>query len=204
MARALDRLFTIEEWASFEGEPDTRYELFDGRLVAMAPPRVWHGSITSQIVRICGDALRDRFPCRAQVESGVEVRREPRAKVYVPDVAVTCEPIDENRSTMAAPRLVIEVASPGSDGYDKTVKVPDYKGLPTVEEIWLVWSASRAVLVWKRGVDGGWPERPDAAIAKGSFDSAVLGVTVELDEIYRFVPMRAPEPIELPDDPEPS
>ena len=36
MARALvDRLFTIEDWLAYEGEPDTLYELVDGRFVAI-------------------------------------------------------------------------------------------------------------------------------------------------------------------------
>lgn len=178
MARALDRLFTVEDWALFEGEPETRYELFDGRLVAMAPPRGWHGDIAIQIGSICNAALRDQFPCRARSEAGIEIAREPKAKVYVADLAVTCESIDENPTTVAAPRLIIEIASPGSDGYDKTIKVPDYMSLATVQEIWLVWSSSRAVMVWQRDEKGGWPMKPDAAIARGSFRSAVLGITV--------------------------
>ena len=204
MARALDRLFTIDEWAAFEGKPETRYELIDGRLVAMAPPKAWHGDIAAQLASICANALRERYPCRARAEAGIEIAKQPKATVYVADVAVTCEPIDENRAMMAAPRLVIEIASPGTDRYDKLIKIPDYMTLSTVEEVWLVWSATRAVFIWRRDNNHGWPENPQAAIGKGAFESAVLGTTVQLDEIYRFVPLRAPPPIELPENQDPT
>ena len=98
VARALDRPLTIEDWLAYEGEPDKRYELFDGRLVAMSPPKTWRGTIANEIGGICRDALRDRFPCRALQGPGLIIRREPKAKGYVPDVVVMCEPIGENRT----------------------------------------------------------------------------------------------------------
>ena len=137
MARALERLFTIEDWLAYQGEGDTRYELLDGRLVAMNPPKVWHGTIANEIGRICGDALRDRFPCRALQGAGLAIRRKPKARAYIPDIVVTCEPIDENRHLAAEPRLVVEVLSPSTDRYDQTRKLADYQGLPTVDEVWL-------------------------------------------------------------------
>lgn len=45
MAEALDEaLLGIEDWLDHAGEPGRRYELIDGRLVAMNPPKEWHGS----------------------------------------------------------------------------------------------------------------------------------------------------------------
>ncbi len=80
MARVFESLLTIEDWLAHEGEPGERYEVFDGRLVAMSPPKTWHGTITNEIGGICRDALRDRFPCRALQGPGLVVRREPKAK----------------------------------------------------------------------------------------------------------------------------
>ena len=200
MAQAFDRLFTLEDWAVFEGQPEVRYELIEGRLVAMAPAKSWHGTIAAEIIGLCRDALRDRPPCRALQQPGIEVQRSPSDKVYIPDVAVTCEPPEENNATIKAPRLVVEVLSPSTDHYDKMVKLPDYMSLPTVEEIWLVWSESRVVLVAQRANGGPWPD-PKAYIAKASFESGVLGAHVSLDDIYRFVPLRKPEPIDPSEEP---
>src|SRR5687768_4755152 len=104
MARVLgEALLGIEDWLEHAGEPERRYELIDGRLVAMNPPKEWHGVIANEIGRLCAEALRDRFPCRAQQQAGIEIRREPKATGYIADLAVTCEPIAENRPLMEAP-----------------------------------------------------------------------------------------------------
>ena len=192
MARALERLFTIEDWLAYQGKGDTRYELLDGRLVAMNPPKAWHGDIASEIAGMCREALRDRFPCRVRVEAGIEVRRKPKPRGFIADLAVTCEPIDENRPTMAEPRLVIEVVSVSTDTIDKIEKLRAYMTLPTVEEIWLVWSTSRFVLQAVRGPEG-WGE-PRAFIGEASFRSPFLGVAVALADIYRFTPLGRTEP----------
>ena len=104
MARARERLFTIEDWLAYEGEPDRLYELIDGRLVAMNLPKAWHGDIAIQLAGLCRDALQGRFPCRVRSQAGIEITREPRAKAYIADLAVTCEPFDVNRPLM--PQMV--------------------------------------------------------------------------------------------------
>jgi Uma2 family endonuclease len=116
----------------------------------------------------------------------IAIRRDPEATGYIADLAVTGEPIAENRPLMAAPRLVVEVVSPSTDRFDKTSRLDACMGLPTLEEIWLVWSTNRLVLVARREPTG-W-SRPEAFIGRASFESRVLGATVALDEIYRFVP----------------
>ena len=200
MARAHDRLFTVEDWATFEGKPEFRYELIEGRLVAMAPARSWHGAIANQIGVICSNALRDRRSCRTLQQPGIEVHRSPNDKVYVPDVAVTCEPLHDNPVAIKAPLLVVEVLSPSTDRYDKTTKLPDYMTLSTVDEVWLVWSEYRTVMVARRAEDGSWPE-PKAFIGKSVFESAVVRTTIALDDIYRFVPLRKPQPIDPSEEP---
>jgi Uma2 family endonuclease len=94
------------------------------------------------------------------------------------------------------PRLVIEVLSPSTDRFDQTAKLEDYKGLPSVEEIWLVMSEYRLVLQAVRMPEG-WG-RPEAFIGKATFNSPVLGVAVALDDIYRYTPMGR-RPDEEPD-----
>jgi Uma2 family endonuclease len=187
MARVLvEAPLGIEDRLDHAGEPERRYELIESRLVAMNPPDEWHGVIANEIGRLCAEALRDCFPCRVQQQAGIEIRREPKATGYIADLAVTCEPIAENRPLMEAPRLVVEVVSPSTDRFDKTSKLDAFMDLPTLEEIWLVWSTNRLVLVARREPTG-W-SKPEAFIGRARFESCVLGVTVALDEIYRFAP----------------
>lgn len=211
MVPGSDRLLTIDEWASFDGEPEVRYELIAGRLVALAPLKAWHGSIIAEVASICGRALQDRFPCRALVRIGVEVQREPAATVYVPDIVMTCEPADDNAVAIGAPRLVVEIVSPSSiliappttGMSEQDLRLAKYMSLPTMEEIWTVSARLRMITIVTRCSDGAWPASK-LVVGRGTFESGPLGRIIDLDEIYRFVPLPNPEPIELPDEPEPS
>jgi Uma2 family endonuclease len=126
------------------------------------------------------------------MEAGIEVAREPKPRAFIADLAVTCEPVDENRPTMAEPRLVIEVVSTSTDKIDKTEKLQAYMTLPSVEEVWLVWSTNRLVLQAVRATEG-WGG-PRAFIGEASFRSPVLGVSAALADIYRFTPLGRTEP----------
>jgi Uma2 family endonuclease len=200
MARPRERLFTIEDWLAYEGEPDRLYELIDGRLVAMNPPKAWHGDIASQLARICLDALQGRFPCRVRSRAGIEISREPRPRGYIADLAVTCEPLDENRPLMAEPRLVVEILSASTGRHDRVSKLADYQQLPSVEEVWLVFSENRLVLQAVCEPGQGWSETR-AFIGRARFRSPMLGVEISLDEIYCFTPMA--QPTENPGDVDP-
>lgn len=98
------------------------------------------------------------------------------------DVALTCEEPDDD-PVVKEPRLVVEVLSPSTVGVDKHRKVPDYGRLPTVDEIWLVDSRKRTVLVWRRVEDAWVGSFPYTG--ENTFASPVLGAEVALDQLYR-------------------
>lgn len=182
MAKRLDeiRRMTIEEFLAWDDGTETRYELDHGVPVAMNPPLVPHARITTNLGTVMERMLAGRRPCRALVGAGVVVSRTD-ASFYIPDLVVTCE-APTSAPYVTEPRLVVEILSPSTERLDKTVKVPAYGRLPSVQEIWLVSAAQRWVLVWRK-VEGSWiahlPYEADA-----SFPSPVLGGEVRLDEIY--------------------
>ncbi|HMR29643.1 MAG TPA: Uma2 family endonuclease [Geminicoccaceae bacterium] len=181
MADAAHELLTVEDWLAFDDGTDTRYELLDGVLVAMSPPSDRHGTISYNAARAIEDAAGDG-PCRPVVGAGIEIPGRSRRRAYVADVAYTCEPPDDE-GILEAPRLIVEVLSPSTKGIDKMRKVPDYSLLPSVEEIWLVESRGRWVVVWSR-VDGVWVGTLPLTGSQ-SFRSRVLAADVHLDRLYR-------------------
>ena len=182
MAEAAHKLLTIDDWLAFYDGTDTRYELVEGQLVAMSPTIRRHGSIAQNVGSVIERAVEDKPPCRAVQQAGLEVVTEHDHRGYIADVIMTCEPDDESR-TFEAPRLIVEVLSPTTTGIDRKVKVPDYSLMPTVEEIWLVDSRERWVVVWSR-IDGTWVGTLPLNDSK-TFTSRVLGVEVHLDRLYR-------------------
>ena len=179
MAEPAEKLMTVDEFLRWDDGTDTRYELVDGRIVAMAPPTGQHGTVVMNAGTLINNRLRDRQPCRAQGEAGIRVSDHRR---WQADIALTCQPPEPD---VVDPLLVVEVLSPSTRKTDLADKLADYKALPTVREIWLVDSERRWAQAWWRedGGDASWHGRDH--LGQASFRSAALDGDVALEELYR-------------------
>lgn len=175
MVEPAERLMTVDEFARWDDGTDTRYELVDGQIFAMAPPGPAHRTIVANVARMVGNRLQPRSPSRAEVEAGVRVTEHRR---WQADLAVTCGPLMPDTLD---PILIVEVLSPSTRARDFADKLPDYKALPSIVEIWLVDSERRWVQVWWREPPG-WHGRDH--VGAGALHSAVLEGEVALDDLY--------------------
>ncbi len=134
-------LVTVDEFLRFEGEPELRYELMDGRIVAVAPPAPRHGVVAIRL----GAALsaRLRAPCLPVSEAGIRLSWTDR-RYHVADVAVTCSRLGDEQ-WCPEPRLIVEVLSPTTEDKDRGAKLEDYRRLPSVDDVLLIASAEVAV-----------------------------------------------------------
>ena len=142
---------SLAAFLEWDDGTDTRYELIDGRPVAMAPPAEAHGTIVANFVA----AIRPRLkpPCRVVVEAG-NVPAERADSWYQADLVVTCAPAERGARAIGEPRLIVEVLLPSTAAHDRGVKLADYRKLGTVEQILMVASEDRHVEVWRRAKDG--------------------------------------------------
>ncbi len=67
------RAMTADEFLAWDDGTDTRHELVDGEIVAMAPPTDAHGTIAVNVGVEIADRLRARAPCRAIGEAGIRL-----------------------------------------------------------------------------------------------------------------------------------
>lgn len=142
-----DLRMSLAAFLDWDDGTDTRYELIDGRVVAMAPPNPRHSAMTGLLARLIGNALTP--PCRVYVEAGIVT--PGRADTYLQaDLAVSCRPLDQQGRDVAEPVLVVEVESPGTVRHDREVKLGRYQELASMQEILLVASAERRVQLWRR------------------------------------------------------
>ncbi len=147
MATAAPKRMTLTEFLEWDDGTDTRYELVDGRIVAMAPPAEAHGTIVGNFAYELRRHLKP--PCRVVPEAGI-VPPEHDDAYYQADLAVTCAPPERGRRHVAEPILIVEVLSPSTAQHDRGTKLPDYADLPSVREILLVASTERRVELWRR------------------------------------------------------
>ena len=86
MARPAPTRMTLETFLAFDDGTDTRYELIEGELVAMAPPAPAHARITSRLHREIGNRLAKG--CESFAGGGV-ARPDRPFRCFVPDLLVT-------------------------------------------------------------------------------------------------------------------
>jgi Uma2 family endonuclease len=173
-----DLRMSLPEFLEWDDGTDTRYELLDGRVVAMAPPSPRHSALTGQLSLLIGTALKP--PCRVFVEAGIVIPDRPDTYLQA-HLAVSCRPLDQQGRDVAEPVLVVVVESPGTVRHDRGVKVDRYRELALVQEILLVASEERRVQLWRRQ-GGRWTV--EDVIGDATLQLESCGLRVTLADLY--------------------
>ena len=172
---------TLDTFLDWDDGTDCRYELIAGRPVAMARPNEKHATLVASITIALGNRLSEK--CRVLTEAGV-VLSSRNDSYYQADIAVSCSPLGPDSRWTTDPVVLIEVLSPSTRAHDRSTKLPDYRDVPSVQEIVLVSSDSRRVEHWHRQ-DGGWHVRDLIGDAELRLDS--IGVSVPFETIYHAI-----------------
>jgi Uma2 family endonuclease len=151
MATALSKRMSLAEFLVWDDGTDRRYELIDGRVLAMAPPAGAHAVIVVNLARQLGNRLKP--PCYAAAEAGV-VPPDRADTWYQADLVVTCTPLSPGARWFAEPVLIAEVLSTATRAHDFKTKLPGYQRMPSVREILLISSEERRIERWLHEADG--------------------------------------------------
>lgn len=168
---------TVAEFLAWDDGTPTRYELIDGRPVAMNPPAVRHAVIVENGGRALDRQLTP--PCRALRSTVGVALSEDGTDWREPDLVVACRP--PALSFIPHPRLVVEVLSPSTEKDDRTTKLDFYERFASLAAVLLVWQEERRVRLRERET-GGWVDHD--VIGSGTVRLRDLGAELELDEIY--------------------
>jgi Uma2 family endonuclease len=177
MAEPARKLWTLDEFLAFDDGTDRRYELIGGEIVAMAPPSGIHGAVAAGLAVAIGAKLVR--PCRVVMEAGITL--PDRNAYYQADLAVTCSGLTPE-SSVPEPRVVVEVLSPSTAATDYLRKLPDYRDIPSVQDILLVSSTEPRIEHWRREADG-WKVqdfRGEGVVRLQAFD-----VTITVADLYQ-------------------
>lgn len=191
-------LVTLAEFYAMSWSDDLRRELHDGHVVAMAPPKNAHGTLTANLVHALKTVLRGRRPCRVQTEAGIIPPDRPNS-YYQVDLLVTCEPSQVGARDVPAPLLIAEVLSESTQHYDRKRKLPAFRAMPSVRELVLIDSDRMFVELHRRLDETRWLTE----LVQGPGDLLTLesvGLRISLAELYEDVAL-PPEDDELPPPP---
>lgn len=180
---------TLAEFLQWDDGTDRRYELLDGIPVMMAPTLEAHGELAAALSVEIGSRVKPT--CRVISQAGIVIP-ERADTYYVADLAVTCAPRAPGRRMVDQPVLIVEVLSPSTGQVDRWRKVADYRTLPSVEEILVVFSDERRVEVQRRTPDG-W--RVEDLIGQAEIELSCCDSPIALEAVYRdLLPDQASEP----------
>ncbi len=152
MSEPAGRLFDVDSFLEWAWGQEGKFELHDGRPVAMSPERVRHsGGKTRTAVAFTLAIDRAGLPCRVYVD-GITVRvRQDRA--FVPDVLVACPPPPPDAVEIDNPLIVVEVLSPSTAEADQSLKLEGYLSLPSLAH-YLILDPVRRVVIHHARQDG--------------------------------------------------
>ena len=130
--------------AHYAQHPDGKYEYINGEIWAMAGASRRHNMIAMNVGAIFRQHLRGTtcFPFVS------DFRVKCGSHYYYPDIVVDCANHDENQATN--PVLIIEILSDSTRKTDLTLKLHDYKNIPTLQEYILIEQDFMAVTVYRR------------------------------------------------------
>lgn len=123
----------------------------------MAGGSLRHSLLTGNAYHQLRLALQGR-PCRVHMADARIGSRSDDGHFY-PDVTVVCgatESTEEDRRTLLNPKLIIEVLSPSTAGYDFSTKLKAYTTIPSLTDYVLIAQESPQVTHYHRTGDDRW------------------------------------------------
>lgn len=179
-----------EEYLELDRAAERRSEYVDGLMIAMAGASPAHIFIVNNISFELTGQTRGR--CRVGVNDA-RLHIPDRKSYFYPDVIVSCaefEIIGDLDDIFVNPRVLVEVTSKGSAGYDRNLKFAHYRSVASLADYLTVDQFRPFVEHHSRQPDGGWTSTEyaslDTVIAIPSI-SAVL----KMSEVYRDIKFAA-------------
>jgi Uma2 family endonuclease len=182
LRRKMPHRMTVDEFIAWA--PDDRWELIDGSPRAMAPASATHGIIQARLATILNRQLDAQSRgCVVVTEPAIVPRVRSRSNMRVPDLAVTCSPVEPGQIALPDPLLIVEILSPTNES-ETWENVWTYVSIPSVQEVLVLRSATIAADLLRRRPDAAWPEEPMQLGANDELPLQCIGLTVPLAELY--------------------
>jgi Uma2 family endonuclease len=134
----IDRSFmSPSEYLAWEEEQAFRHEYLNGEVYAMTGGTMPHNEVATNLVAMLKTHLRGKG-CKVFIND-IKVQLSTKGPYLYPDVVVTCKSEDfRSQKLISHPRLIIEVLSPGTEGYDRGEKFKQYRQMPSLQEYVLI------------------------------------------------------------------
>ena len=173
---------TLAQFLAWEEVQPERHEFYRGETYAMVGGAARHNRVIMNLgSRIA--AHLDGSGCQAFAES---MKVQIAEGILYPDVVVTCGKAEAgDEKIITDPKLVIEVLSPSTKGYDQRNKFALYRSLPSLQQYVLVDPADFTVDVYTRAEGGAWTFVDHTKA--GTLTLSSIDLALPLDAVFKGV-----------------
>jgi Uma2 family endonuclease len=173
---------TLAAFLDWENAQVEKHEFVRGEVFAMVGGRRVHGAVLLNVASSLKQQLRGT-PCGVFADS---MKLQVGEDIFYPDVFVTCDADDlRTEQVFRAPKLIVEVLSPSTEGYDRGLKFSLYRALPSLAEYLLVHPDTREASLFRRGAEGLFTLHDFSNVAK--IELVSVGCTLDRDELFEGV-----------------
>ncbi len=147
-------MLTPQEYLIGEQYSEIRHEYIDGEVFAMAGGSDAHARLSGNLFFLLKNKLRGSGCSIYLSEMKAQVSE---TKYFYPDVMVTCHRDDlKNNYAKQHPKLLIEVLSASTEGYDRGKKFEYCRQLTSLEEYVLIEQIEHHVDIFRKNLEQRW------------------------------------------------
>jgi Uma2 family endonuclease len=183
MSKSLpERRMTVEEFLAWaQTQDEGRFELHDGKIVAMSPERAEHVEIKFNVTSALKQPIgRAGLPCFAYVD-GLAVRIDATT-TFEPDAQVVCgEKVPSNAVAVSNPVIVVEILSPSTGYRDLGPKVEGYFRVASIRHYLIIDPETRRIVHHRRGEGEALETR---LIASGAIRLDPPGLEIVAEDVF--------------------
>ena len=171
-----DRPHTVAEFEAWHARQPERWEFIRGEPRLMAPASLNHTILKGNVYDVLRRALAERG-CTVLIDGAQILTDEISA---IPDLIVTCAPLDHSTPAIAEPVIIVEVMSPSSETDDTGRKWLSYRKIASLRHYLVLSQTERLVHVHSRAGDL-WRER---FVSAGAVELDDPPVVLEIEALY--------------------
>jgi Uma2 family endonuclease len=173
---------TVEEFLDWAQTQEMgRYELDNGRVVAMSPEQGQHLRVKgAAFIALSAAIKRAGVPCEA-FPDGATVRIDAHT-AFEPDASVNCgERMGDTELIAPNPVIVVEVLSPSTERRDHAHKLANYFRVPSIEHYLIIDPETRRIVHYKRG---GGDVLETRIVAAGASRLEPPGLEIAVEDVF--------------------
>jgi Uma2 family endonuclease len=149
------QFMTPQEYLEWEEQQPIKYEYINGEVFAMTGGILPHNSIAVNLTSALKNHLRGKG-CKVFM-ADAKVGVSQNGPFHYPDVMVSCDPQDQKaRKVIYHPCLIVEVLSPGTEGFDRGKKFRHYRQIESLKEYVLIEADRMNVECYRINEKGKW------------------------------------------------